>query len=108
MQVAIFESEYNFCKILWENEPIKSTELVKLCKEKLEWKKSTTYTVIKSENAIITSIIKKEDAQTMECIKTIDIRFDGSLPNFISAFIRARDISEEDKKRIMKEFDVKE
>ena len=47
MQVAIFESEYNFCKILWENEPIKSTELVKLCKEKLEWKKSTTYTVIK-------------------------------------------------------------
>jgi BlaI family penicillinase repressor len=117
MQVAIFESEYNFCKILWENEPIKSAELVKLCKEKLEWKKSTTYTVIKrlsergvikSENAIITSIIKKEDAQTMECIKTIDTRFDGSLPNFISAFIRARDISEEDKKRIMKEFDVKE
>ena len=44
----------------------------------------------------------------MECIKTIDTRFDGSLPNFISAFIRARDISEEDKKRIMKEFDVKE
>ena len=69
MQPVIYESEYNFCKILWENEPVKSTELVKLCKEKLEWKKSTTYTVIKrlsereiikSENAIVTSLVKKE------------------------------------------------
>lgn len=48
MQPVIYESEYNFCEILWENEPVKSTELVKLCKEKLEWKKSTTYTVIKT------------------------------------------------------------
>ena len=67
MQPVIYESEYNFCKILWENEPVKSTELVRLCREKLDWKKSTTYTVIKrlsdrgiikSENAIVTSIIK--------------------------------------------------
>lgn len=69
MQPVIYESEYNFCKILWENEPVKSTELVRLCREKLDWKKSTTYTVIKrlsdrgiikSENAIVTSIIKMD------------------------------------------------
>ena len=62
----IFDSEYRFCEILWENEPVSSSELVKLCREKLEWKKSTTYTVIrrlsergvlKSENAIVTSLI---------------------------------------------------
>ena len=65
----IFESEYRFCLILWEHEPIKSTDLMKLCKEKLEWSKTTTYTVIKrlsergvikNENAIVTSIVSKE------------------------------------------------
>ena len=103
MQPVIYESEYNFCKILWENEPVKSTELVRLCREKLDWKKSTTYTVIKrlsdrgiikSENAIVTSIIKKEDAQSIESVNTIDSRFDGSLPEFVAAFVRARGITE--------------
>ncbi len=42
----IFESEYRFCEILWEHEPVTSSELVRLCNEALEWKKSTTYTVI--------------------------------------------------------------
>lgn len=103
MQPVIYESEYNFCKILWENEPVKSTELVKLCKEKLEWKKSTTYTVIKrlsergiikSENAIVTSLVKKEDAQTIESVNMVDTRFDGSLPEFVAAFVRARGITD--------------
>ena len=51
----VFESEYRFCLILWENEPIKSSELVKLCKEQLGWKPTTTYTVIKrlSERGIL-------------------------------------------------------
>ena len=106
MQPVIYESEYNFCKILWENEPVKSTELVKLCKEKLEWKKSTTYTVIKrlsergiikSENAIVTSLVKKEDAQTIESVNMVDTRFDGSLPEFVAAFVRARGITDEEK-----------
>ncbi len=51
----IFESEYRFCEILWENEPVSSSELVRLCNEKLEWKKSTTYTVIRrlSERGVL-------------------------------------------------------
>ena len=71
----IFESEYRFCLILWENEPIRSTELAKLCKERLDWSKTTTYTVIKrlsdrgvikSENAIVSAIVSKEEAQLSE------------------------------------------
>ena len=108
MQPVIYESEYNFCKILWENEPVKSTELVRLCREKLDWKKSTTYTVIKriikSENAIVTSIIKKEDAQSIESVNIIDSRFDGSLPEFVAAFVRARGITDEERQEIVRQF----
>ena len=91
----IFESEYRFCLILWENEPIRSTELAKLCKERLDWSKTTTYTVIKrlsdrgvikSENAIVTSIVSKEEAQLSELEELMDKKFEGSLPAFIAAF----------------------
>ena len=91
----IFESEYRFCLILWENEPIRSTELAKLCKEKLDWSKTTTYTVIKrlsdrgvikSENAIVTSIVSKEEAQLSELEELVEKKFEGSLPAFIAAF----------------------
>ena len=68
----IFESEYRFCLILWEHEPVPSGKLVELCKESLGWSKATTYTVIRrlaergvvrNENAIVTSLISKEEAQ---------------------------------------------
>ena len=115
MQPVIYESEYNFCKILWENEPVKSTELVRLCREKLDWKKSTTYTVIKrlcqrgiikSENAIVTSIVKKDEAQAMESVNAVDSRFDGSLPEFVAAFVRARGITDEERQEIVRQFGI--
>ena len=99
----IFESEYRFCLILWENEPIKSTDLAKLCKEKLEWSKTTTYTVIKrlsergvikNENAIVTSIISKEEAQQSELEELMDKKFEGSLPAFIAAFGKRQSLSD--------------
>ena len=99
----IFESEYRFCLILWENEPIRSTELAKLCKEKLDWSKTTTYTVIKrlsdrgvikSENAIVTSIVSKEEAQLSELEELMDKKFDGSLPAFIAAFGHRQQLSD--------------
>lgn len=71
----VFESEYRFCLILWENEPIGSTELAKICKEKLGWSRTTTYTVIKrlsdrgvvvNENAVVRSLISKEEIQKAE------------------------------------------
>ena len=99
----IFESEYRFCLILWENEPIKSTELAKLCKEKLGWSKTTTYTVIKrlcergviqNENTIVTSIVSKEEAQLSELDEMVDKKFEGSIPAFIAAFGRRQSLSD--------------
>ena len=93
----IFESEYRFCCILWEHEPVKSTELAKLCREKLGWSKATTYTVIKrlcergvvkSEDAVVTALISKEQAQTAAVDELMEKTFDGSLPAFVAAFTR--------------------
>lgn len=99
----IFESEYRFCLILWENEPIRSTELAKLCKERLDWSKTTTYTVIKrlsdrgvikSENAIVSSIVSKEEAQLSELEELVEKKFEGSLPAFIAAFGHRQQLSD--------------
>ena len=93
----IFESEYRFCCILWEHEPVKSTELVKLCKERLGWSKATTYTVIKrliergvvkSEDAVFTSLVSREQAETAAVDELVEKTFDGSLPAFVAAFTR--------------------
>ena len=101
----IFESEYRFCLILWENEPIRSTELAKLCKERLDWSKTTTYTVIKrlsergvlkNEKTIVTSLISKEEAQLSELDELMEKKFEGSLPAFIAAFARRQALSEKD------------
>ena len=99
----IFESEYRFCLILWEHEPIKSMELAKLCKEKLDWSKTTTYTVIKrlcdrgviaNENTVVRSLISKEEAQVGELEELLDKKFEGSLPAFIAAFGRKQALSD--------------
>lgn len=99
----VFESEYRFCLILWENEPIKSSELVKLCKEQLGWKPTTTYTVIKrlsergvlkNENTVVTSLVSKEQVQAAEIDGMVEKTFEGSLPAFIAAFTKHRRLSQ--------------
>ena len=99
----IFESEYRFCLILWEHEPIKSKELVRLCQEQLGWKATTTYTVIKrlsergvvkNENTIVTSLISKDQAQQAEIDQLVEKTFEGSLPAFLAAFTRRRQLSD--------------
>ena len=98
----IFESEYRFCRILWEREPVRSTELVRLCKEQLGWSKATTYTVIKrlsdrgvlvSEDAVVRSLISQEEAQSAQIDELVEKTFDGSLPAFVNAFTRRRKLS---------------
>lgn len=110
----IFESEYRFCLILWKHEPIKSTELVQLCKEQLGWKQSTTFTVIKrlsergilkNENTVVTSLISKEEAQKAEIDELVEKRFAGSLPSFVAAFTKNRALSEEEISEIRKLID---
>lgn len=101
----IFESEYRFCLILWENEPINSTRLVALCKEQLGWSKATTYTVIrrlaergvlKNEDAVVTALISKEEAQKARLNEMVEETFEGSIPAFIAAFSRSKRLSRED------------
>ncbi len=107
----IFESEYRFCSILWDNEPIGSTELVHISKEKLGWSKGTTYTVIrrlaergvlKNENTIVTSLISKEEAQIAEIDELMEKKFSGSLPSFIAAFSKHQNLSKKQIEEIMK------
>lgn len=99
----VFESEYRFCLILWEHEPVKSSELVVLCREQLGWKPTTTYTVIKrlsergilkNENSIVSSLVTKEEVQTAEINELVEKKFEGSLPAFVAAFTRHRNITE--------------
>lgn len=98
----IYESEYRFCLILWAHEPIKSSELVKLCAQQLGWKPTTTYTVIKrlsqrevlkNENTVVTSLISKEEVQAAEVDALVEKTFEGSLPAFLAAFARRQDLS---------------
>lgn len=99
----VFESEYRFCLILWEHEPVKSSELVALCREKLGWKPTTTYTVIrrlsergvlKSENTVVTSLVSKDEIQASELNEMVEKTFEGSLPAFIAAFTKHRKLSD--------------
>lgn len=101
----VFESEYRFCLILWKYEPIKSSELVKLCKEQLGWKPTTTYTVIKrlsergilkNENTVVTSLVSKDDIQAAELNEMVEKTFEGSLPAFVAAFTKHQKISKKE------------
>ncbi len=101
----VFESEYRFCLILWEHEPIKSSELVHLCREQLGWKPTTTYTVIKrlsergvlkNEKTIVSALVTKDEVQAAEINEMVEKTFEGSLPAFIAAFTKHQKISEEE------------
>ena len=107
----IFESEYRFCLILWENEPISSRALSELCNEKLGWSKTTTYTVIKrladrgvlkNEKTIVTSLISKEEAQISEIDELIEKKFEGNLPAFVAAFTKTKKLTDKEIEEIRK------
>ncbi len=105
----INRSEYRFLEILWDHEPVSSSELVRLCFEELEWKKSTTYTVIRrlidrgvvnSEKTIVTSLISREEAQEAQSMDIVDGRFAGSLPGFIATFMKNRELTDDEVEEI--------
>ncbi len=105
----IFESEYRFLSILWEHEPIASPDLVKLCNNQLGWKKSTTYTVIKklidkkivkSENTIVSALVKKEEVDRWEGEELLQRTSKGNIPNFLASFLKDRKLSKSEVERI--------
>lgn len=112
LRLGVVES--SFADIIWQNEPIGSGELVKLCEDKLTWKKSTTYTVLKklcqrgifkNENSVVSSLISKEDFYAMQSEKFVEETFKGSLPAFIAAFTRRKGLSQKEVNEILKMID---
>lgn len=105
----LFDAEYKFVSIVWENEPVNSTELVNLCHEKLGWKKSTTYTVLRklcsrgvlqNQNATVSSLIRREETQKYESESLIKKTFDDSLPEFLTAFLDKKKITKKKQKNL--------
>ena len=81
--------ETRFAELIWQHEPLTSGELVKLCEQELQWKKSTTYTVLKklcehgifqNENGTVTSLLSQEGYNAVQSEKFVEDTFDGSLP----------------------------
>ena len=87
--------EARFADIVWANEPLTTKELVAFCEKELNWKRTTTYTVLKklcergifkTENSIVTSLISKDEFYAIQSENFVDETFAGSLPAFIAAF----------------------
>lgn len=106
----VFESEYRFCLILWENEPETCANLAKISKERLGWSRTTTYTVItrlcergvlKKDGSVVTSLYSKEEIQISEMDELIEKKFGGSIPAFVAAFAKSKKLSDKDRKEIM-------
>lgn len=94
--------EEKFADIIWSKEPIESPELVKLCNKEFNWKKSTTYTMLKrledkkifkNENSIVSALIKREDFYAEKSKLFVEGTFNGSLPRFLAAFTRSKKLS---------------
>lgn len=111
----LFDAEYRFMSIVWELEPVNSTQLCRVCQERLGWKKPTTYTVlrklgerglVRNENAVVTALVKREQVQQYESQAVVEKSFGGSLPGFLTAFLGKRKLSREEAeelKRIIEE-----
>lgn len=110
-EFRLFDAEYKFLDIIWELEPINSTELAKVCFNRLGWKKSTTFTMIrklcgrgilKNENATVTSLIKREQVQKYESEALLEKTFDNSLPTFMAAFLQGKKLSKKEAEELKK------
>lgn len=99
------EIEMRFAEIIWQNEPLTSGELVKLCEKELDWKKSTTYTILhrvcdrelfQNKGGIVTSLVSKEEFLAGQSEKFVEDTFHGSLPKFLAAFTKRKKLSEKE------------
>ena len=109
------ETEEKFAELIWQKEPIGSGDLVKLSEKEMNWKKSTTYTVLKklcekeifeNENAVVSSLISKDKYYANQSIRFVEDTFGGSLPKFLTSFISGKKLSNhqaEELKRLIDE-----
>ena len=112
MKLGLIETR--FAEIIWANEPLTTNRLTKLCAEQLEWKRTTTYTVLKklsekglfqTENSIVTSLISKEEFEGMQSEQFVEETFQGSLPAFLAAFSSRKKLSDAEIDEIQKVID---
>ncbi len=105
------ESDYRFLSVIWDSEPVNSTELVRICAGELGWKKSTVYTMVKkladkglvvSENAVVRSLVPREEIQMQESRSFVDQTFSGSLPGFLVSFYGGKGISPEEAEELQR------
>ncbi len=103
LKLGVVESK--FADIIWANEPLHSRELVKLCEQELNWKKPTTYTVLRklcergifqNEDSVVSSKITRQDFYAMQSEKFVEETFEGSLPAFLAAFTTRKSLSAEE------------
>ena len=97
--------ETRFAELIWIHEPLTSGELVKLCAKELEWKKSTTYTVLKklcdrgifqNQDGLVTSVLSQKEFQSRQSRRFVEDTFSGSLPAFIAAFAEGGELSDQE------------
>ena len=100
---GLTQTETKFADLIWENEPIASMELVKLSEKEMKWKKSTTFTVLKklcekgifiNEDALVSSVLNKEELLAKQSRHYVEDTFGGSLPRFIAAFMSGGKLSD--------------
>lgn len=110
----LYDGEHRMASLVWDNEPLGSGELVKLCAENLGWKKSTTYTVLRklcdkgvlcNKDTVVTSLVSRDDMQRRESLAVMDKAFDSSLPVFLAAFLSDRKLTAEEAEEIKKLID---
>ena len=106
--------ESRFAEIIWRNEPLTSGQLVQLCQQELQWKKPTTYTVLRklcerglfqNEGGMVTSRISREEFHALQSEKFVEETFEGSLPAFIAAFTTRKALSAEEISQIRQMID---
>ncbi|WP_343208245.1 BlaI/MecI/CopY family transcriptional regulator [Anaerolentibacter hominis] len=114
LDLELCNSELKLAAVVWEHEPLGSGELVRLCQSQLNWKKSTTYTILKklcergilrNENTIVTSIIKQKHIQKFESRRAVDTLFNGSLSDFLAAYLEDRTLDKKEASSIKRLID---
>ena len=110
-ELQLHQAEYRFMEVIWDNEPVNSTALVKLCEDQLGWKKSTTYTVLRklcqreilrNDDATGVAVAKREQVQKFESQQVVERSFGGSLPAFVNAFLSEKKLSREEAEELKK------
>ena len=111
----LFEGEYRFMQLIWEHAPINSGELVNLCAKAFDWKKSTTYTMIKklcekgyitNNNAVIEVLVDKNTAETEVSRDFVDRTFKGSIFDMFTAFCGGEKLSDEEASKLIELIDT--